>query len=117
MSQVLDDLRAGKNIVVTQRNKPDLLLSGSVQSSRTSVQGTEGNVDGAGIVLSSNFVDVAIQLSKQLNEFARRPEVVDAMKRTSHLVGALDQKIKTFEQAFKITNERHADVIKKLEDK
>ncbi|MFR0227905.1 type II toxin-antitoxin system Phd/YefM family antitoxin [Escherichia coli] len=125
LSATLDCLRSGESVTVTQRGKPDLVISAksadeiaSVDAVKTSAKTIDTHL--AQLIasnLSPQITEGAMKLTKQLDALLQSDEARQTMMRAANAAVALQGVSESFIKALQHTQTKHAEIIKKLEDK
>lgn len=125
LSATLDCLRSGESITVTQRGKPDLVISAksideiaSVDAAKTSAQTIDTHL--AQLIasnLSPQVTEGVVKLTKQLDALLQSDEARQTMMKAANAAVALQGVSASFIKALQHTQTKHAEIIKKLEDK
>lgn len=134
LSATLELLRSGEDVTVTQRGKPDLLLKAEVVNTTI----VEGEILPAGISERIELANKAAKASlsetllasmtpqmkegmmnaaKQLDNLLASDEARKMMLKLANSAIALQGVSESFVKALQHTQIKHADIIKKLEDK
>lgn len=145
LSSTLDLLRSGESITVVQRGKPDIVISGIAEVAPSAPQEAVQQEPSKASLLARSFVDnispetlegiakftqhmdtlrnssethrklamIADSFSEQTKAITSSPEFQKALA----VVEAAEQGALSFQKALERTQTRHADIIKKLEDK
>ncbi|MCP6700104.1 type II toxin-antitoxin system Phd/YefM family antitoxin [Pseudomonas donghuensis] len=125
LSATLDCLRSGESVTVTQRGKPDLVISAkSVDeiASADEVKTTAKTIDThlAQLIasnLSPQITEGVMKLTKQLDALLQSDEARQTMMKAANAAVALQGVSESFIKALQHTQTKHAEIIKKLEDK
>ncbi|QUG51172.1 type II toxin-antitoxin system Phd/YefM family antitoxin [Enterobacter cloacae] len=125
LSATLDCLRSGESVTVTQRGKPDLVISAkSVDeiASADEVKTPAKTIDThlAQLIasnLSPQITEGVMKLTKQLDALLQSDEARQTMMKAANAAVALQGVSESFIKALQHTQTRHAEIIKKLEDK
>ncbi|HHA2019262.1 TPA: type II toxin-antitoxin system Phd/YefM family antitoxin [Enterobacter kobei] len=125
LSATLDCLRSGESVTVTQRGKPDLVISAksadeiaSVDAVKTSAKTIDTHL--AQLIasnLSPQITEGVMKLTKQLDALLQSDEARQTMMRAANAAVALQGVSESFIKALQHTQTKHAEIIKKLEDK
>lgn len=125
LSATLELLRSGESVTITQRGKPDLVINAHVD--HKDVQHKENQPSAVAIqshlaqVISSNISpeiqEGVMRLTKQLNDLLQSEEARKTMVQASKAAIAIQGVSESFIRALQHTQVKHADIIKKLEDK
>ncbi|MFT2253388.1 type II toxin-antitoxin system Phd/YefM family antitoxin [Escherichia coli] len=123
LSATLDCLRSGESVTVTQRGKPDLVISAksadeiaSVDAVKTSAKTIDTHL--AQLIasnLSPQIAEGVMKLTKQLDALLQSDEARQTMMRAAN--AAVEGVSESFIKALQHTQIKHAEIIKKLEDK
>ncbi|MDQ1934146.1 type II toxin-antitoxin system Phd/YefM family antitoxin [Cronobacter sakazakii] len=125
LSATLDCLRSGESVTVTQRGKPDLVISAkSVDeiASADEVKTSSKTIDThlAQLIasnLSPQITECVMKLTKQLDALLQSDEARQTMMKAANAAVALQGVSESFIKALQHTQTKHAEIIKKLEDK
>ncbi|MEB4702464.1 type II toxin-antitoxin system Phd/YefM family antitoxin [Klebsiella quasipneumoniae] len=125
LSATLELLRSGESVTVTQRGKPDLILRGEPDNSQLivkEIKPTAKKLDTQlAQLIASNISpqtrEGIMRLTKQLDDLLRSDEARQALTKVANTAIALQGVSESFIKALQHTQTRHADIIKKLEDK
>lgn len=125
LSATLELLRSGESVTVTQRGKPDLILRGesdNCQLIAKEIKPTAKKLDTQlAQLITSNISpqtrEGIMRLTKQLDDLLRSDEARQALTKVANTAIALQGVSESFIKALQHTQTRHADIIKKLEDK
>ncbi|HEI3216750.1 type II toxin-antitoxin system Phd/YefM family antitoxin [Escherichia coli] len=125
LSATLDCLRSGESVTVTQRGKPDLVISAkSVDeiASADEVKTPAKTIDThlAQLIasnLSPQITEGVMKLTKQLDALLQSDEARQTMMKAANAAVALQGVSESFIKALQHTQTKHAEIIKKLEDK
>ncbi|OSK70439.1 toxin-antitoxin system, antitoxin component, PHD family [Escherichia coli E1114] len=125
LSATLDCLRSGESVTVTQRGKPDLVISAksvdeiaSADEVKTSAKTIDTHL--AQLIasnLSPQITEGVMKLTKQLDALLQSDEARQTMMKATNAAVALQGVSESFIKALQHTQTKHADIIKKLEDK
>ncbi|MBQ5150747.1 type II toxin-antitoxin system Phd/YefM family antitoxin [Citrobacter freundii] len=125
LSATLDCLRSGESVTVTQRGKPDLVISAksvdeiaSADEVKTSAKTIDTHL--AQLIasnLSPQITEGVMKLTKQLDALLQSDEARQTMMKAANAAVALQGVSESFIKALQHTQTKHADIIKKLEDK
>lgn len=125
LSATLDCLRSGESVTVTQRGKPDLVISAksvdeiaSADEVKTSAKTIDTHL--AQLIasnLSPQITEGVMKLTKQLDALLQSDEARQTMMKAANAAFALQGVSESFIKALQHTQTKHADIIKKLEDK
>ena len=125
LSATLDCLRSGESVTVTQRGKPDLVISAksvdeiaSADEVKTSAKTIDTHL--AQLIasnLSPQITEGVMKLTKQLDALLQSDEARQTMMKATNAAVALQGVPESFIKALQHTQTKHADIIKKLEDK
>ena len=125
LSATLDCLRSGESVTVTQRGKPDLVISAksvdeiaSADEVKTSAKKIDTHL--AQLIasnLSPQITEGVMKLTKQLDALLQSDEARQTMMKATNAAVALQGVSESFIKALQHTQTKHADIIKKLEDK
>ena len=125
LSTTLEDLRSGEIIIVTQRGKPDLVISAKVadQSQKTihslivnnTLDAYLGNYIAS--TMSPQAKEGAMKIAKQLEDLLKSEEARKALVKVADTARVLHGVSESFAKALQHTQSKHAEIIKKLEDK
>lgn len=124
LSATLESLRSGESVKVTQRGKPDIVISAKQADKAVSTikapAGSEINTQLAQIMASNMSPQVkegVMNLTRQLNNLIQSDEAKQAISRASDAVRIIQMRSESFLKALEHTQTKHAEIIKKLEDK
>ncbi|EFG0615660.1 type II toxin-antitoxin system Phd/YefM family antitoxin [Enterobacter kobei] len=125
LSATLDCLRSGESVTVTQRGKPALVISAksvdeiaSADEVKTSAKKIDTHL--AQLIasnLSPQITEGVMKLTKQLDALLQSDEARQTMMKAANAAVALQGVSESFIKALQHTQTRHAEIIKKLEDK
>ncbi|EOS9515301.1 type II toxin-antitoxin system Phd/YefM family antitoxin [Escherichia coli] len=125
LSATLDCLRSGESVTVTQRGKPDLVISAksvdeiaSADEVKTSAKTIDTHL--AQLIasnLSPQITEGVMKITKQLDALLQSDEARQTMMKATNAAVALQGVSESFIKALQHTQTKHADIIKKLEDK
>lgn len=125
LSATLDCLRSGESVTVTQRGKPDLVISAksvdeiaSADEVKTSAKTIDTHL--AQLIasnLSPQITEGVMKLTKQLDALLQSDEARQTMMKATNAAVALQGVSESFIKALQHTQTKHADIIKKLEEK
>ena len=125
LSATLDCLRSGESVTVTQRGKPDLVISAksvdeiaSADEVKTSAKTIDTHL--AQLIasnLSPQITEGVMKLTKHLDALLQSDEARQTMMKATNAAVALQGVSESFIKALQHTQTKHADIIKKLEDK
>lgn len=125
LSATLDCLRSGESVTVTQRGKPALVISAksvdeiaSADEVKTSAKTIDTHL--AQLIasnLSPQITEGVMKLTKQLDALLQSDEARQTMMKATNAAVALQGVSESFIKALQHTQTKHADIIKKLEDK
>ncbi|HHN9945742.1 TPA: type II toxin-antitoxin system Phd/YefM family antitoxin [Escherichia coli] len=125
LSATLDCLRSGESVTVTQRGKPDLVISAksvdeiaSADEVKTSAKTIDTHL--AQLIasnLSPQITEGVMKLTKQLDALLQSDEARQTMMKAANAAVALQGVSESFIKALQHTQTKHAEIIKKLEDK
>ncbi|EFC9755712.1 type II toxin-antitoxin system Phd/YefM family antitoxin [Escherichia coli] len=125
LSATLDCLRSGESVTVTQRGKSDLVISAksvdeiaSADEVKTSAKTIDTHL--AQLIasnLSPQITEGVMKLTKQLDALLQSDEARQTMMKATNAAVALQGVSESFIKALQHTQTKHADIIKKLEDK
>ncbi|RLM13383.1 hypothetical protein BIY27_10705 [Gibbsiella quercinecans] len=134
LSATLELLRSGESLTVTQRGKPDLVINATVVSrpifsneiahTKQSVEFVRENKSVNNAIarliesnMSPQLKEGLMNATKQLDNLLSSEETRKAMLKLANSAIALQGVSESFAKALKHTQIKHADIIKKLEDK
>lgn len=125
LSATLDCLRSGESVTVTQRGKPALVISAksvdeiaSADEVKTSAKKIDTHL--AQLIasnLSPQITEGVMKLTKQLDALLQSDEARQTMMKAANAAVALQGVSESFIKALQHTQTKHAEIIKKLEDK
>ena len=125
LSATLELLRSGESVTVTQRGKPDTVISAKTVDKV--VSGKEIKTQNKTIdaqlsqLISSNLspqvTEGVMKFTKQLDVLLQSDEARQAMMKAANAALALQGVSESFIKALQHTQTKHAEIIKKLEDK
>lgn len=125
LSATLDCLRSGESVTVTQRGKSDLVISAksvdeiaSADEVKTSAKTIDTHL--AQLIasnLSPQITEGVMKITKQLDALLQSDEARQTMMKATNAAVALQGVSESFIKALQHTQTKHADIIKKLEDK
>lgn len=125
LSATLDLLRSGESVTVTQRGKPDIVLSAkadvkSAPEREIKSPAMPTNAHLARLIssnLSPEVMEGVMNLTSQLDALLQSDEARKTMASAANAALALQGVSISFAKALQHTQTRHAEIIKKLEDK
>ncbi|KFK92008.1 MULTISPECIES: type II toxin-antitoxin system Phd/YefM family antitoxin [unclassified Serratia (in: enterobacteria)] len=125
LSATLDCLRSGESVTVTQRGKPDLVISAKSVEEVASIEDVKASVKKIDTHLSQliasnmspQITEGVMRLSKQLEALARSDEARQTLVQAANAAAVLQGVSESFIKALQHTQSKHAEIIKKLEDK
>lgn len=125
LSATLELLRSGESVKVTQRGKPDLIL----ERGQNVDAHAQNDIETNHLTLSTHLAQlISSNLSTEVKEeIVRRTKMMDelllsdrarqSMIKAANAAQTLQGLSESFMKALERTQTRHADIIKKLEDK
>lgn len=116
LSDVLDALRAGEEIIITQKGKEDITLKGSIDF-QNEKKSPNKNFH---VNLNPDVIKGIKEMNKvnnQINAFLNSPEVKQKIETLNRVAFNINKVSDEFKEALLYTQIKHADIIKKLEDK
>lgn len=124
LSATLEALRSGESVKITQRGKPDLIIcakkDNEIVESNAVLHSRPSNHEIAQLI-SSNFSpqvkEGAMRFAKQLHDLILSDEAQKAMINAARITETMQGVSESFIKALQHTQTKHADIIKKLEDK
>lgn len=125
LSATLDLLRSGESVTVTQRGKPDIVISAKADVKSASEREIQSpakpaNAHLARLIpsnLSPEVMEGVVKLTSQLDALLQSDEARKTMTSAANAALALQGVSISFVKALQHTQTRHAEIIKKLEDK
>lgn len=125
LSATLELLRSGEKVLITQRGKPDLIIIEEPKASQLiikEVKPAAKQLDSQlAQLISSNISpqmrEGIMRLTKQLDDLLRSDEARQALTKVANTAIALQGVSESFIKALQHTQIKHAEIIKKLEDK
>lgn len=105
LSDILDAIRNGETVVVTQRGRPDTVLKGSINSGRSVFTESHGERHSSGWTEVLKTSDGRVKFVKKASNGQILSEVFTDSTKVS------------FYDALELTKKKHAKIIKALEDK
>lgn len=105
LSNILDAIRSGETVVVTQRGRPDTILNGSRNSEHSSILEARTPYSGPSVIEVLKSSDGHVRYVKK----APNGEILSTIETDGSKV--------SFNDALKLTQKKHAKIIKALEDK
>lgn len=125
LSATLELLRSGESVTVTQRGKPDTVIIaklGTDVAERKEVQRPSETVNSYFTKLISSNVspqmaEGVMNLAKQLDDLLKSDQAQQVMMKVSTAAVSLQGVSESFVKALQHTQTKHAEIIKKLEDK
>ncbi|HDV8623114.1 TPA: type II toxin-antitoxin system Phd/YefM family antitoxin [Escherichia coli] len=125
LSATLELLRSGESVTVTQRGKPDTVISAKTVDKVVSgkeIKPQNKTIDAhLAQLISSNLspqvTEGAMKFTKQLDVLLQSDEARQAMMKAANAALALQGVSESFIKALQHTQTKHAEIIKKLEDK
>ncbi|MWP47460.1 type II toxin-antitoxin system Phd/YefM family antitoxin [Gilliamella sp. Pas-s27] len=139
LSDILDKLRSGESVIITQKGKPDVILQGSSISQINDNIHKEKNLfvdlhktcecEKTSATSSAQSLAVSLPLNaeviklmqshafKQLRNVVELPGFKQATKTIKEIQKSKSSLSPEFLEALILTQKKHAEVIKKLEDK
>ncbi|BEN05096.1 type II toxin-antitoxin system prevent-host-death family antitoxin [Serratia bockelmannii] len=116
LSDILELLREGKSITVTQRGKPDIVVRGSCEANEANpTVGTMSKIPEFRV--SPEISEGIKEMSKQLNNVLNSSGTREAIAMAAKMALKLNSLPEEFAKALSHTQSKHAEIIKKLEDK
>lgn len=126
LSATLELLRSGESVTVTQRGKPDTVIIAKVGAGlmdrQKEVQRPDDTVSShLAQLISSNaspqMAEGVMNLAKQLDDLLKSDQAKQVMMKVSTAAVSLQGVSESFIKALQHTQTKHAEIIKKLEDK
>ncbi|MDE9543729.1 type II toxin-antitoxin system Phd/YefM family antitoxin [Xenorhabdus bovienii] len=144
LSDILELIRNGETVVITQRGKPDTKINGSIIVSegesvnkkqkiapavKTSVVDVDSLPSDMNAFLykfdalakslqpSPEVIEGMQRMANQLNAIVNSPEMRQLYKKANDTINYLNSNSEAFKKALLHTQTKHADIIKALEDK
>ncbi|EHV24995.1 hypothetical protein ECDEC5A_2160 [Escherichia coli DEC5A] len=125
LSATLELLRSGESVTVTQRGKPDTVISAKTVDKVVSgkeIKPQNKTIDAhLAQLISSNLspqvTEGVMKFTKQLDVLLQSDEARQAMMKAANAALALQGVSESFIKALQHTQTKHAEIIKKLEDK
>ncbi|HBD4981467.1 hypothetical protein AWP51_18845 [Escherichia coli] len=125
LSATLELLRSGESVTVTQRGKPDTVISAKTVDKVVSgkeIKPQNKTIDAhLAQLISSNLspqvTEGVMKFTKQLDVLLQSDEAHQAMMKAANAALALQGVSESFIKALQHTQTKHAEIIKKLEDK
>ncbi|PSY36350.1 hypothetical protein C7B09_24865 [Escherichia albertii] len=125
LSATLELLRSGESVTVTQRGKPDTVISAKTVDKVVSgkeIKPQNKTIDAhLAQLISSNLspqvTEGVMKFTKQLDVLLQSDEARQAMMKAANAALALRGVSESFIKALQHTQTKHAEIIKKLEDK
>ncbi|MGQ5288443.1 type II toxin-antitoxin system Phd/YefM family antitoxin [Pectobacterium actinidiae] len=141
LSTTLELLRSGESVTVTQRGKPDLVISArdcdekpaptirdmthyerkityaEMLSEKVNEMPSKHLEQLISANLPPQFTEGVMKLAKQLDNLRQSNEAIKALTGAANIAIGLQGASEQFVKALQHTQTRHADIIKKLEDK
>ena len=125
LSATLKLLRSGESVTVTQRGKPDTVISAKTVDKVVSgkeIKPQNKTIDAhLAQLISSNLspqvTEGVMKFTKQLDVLLQSDEAHQAMMKAANAALALQGVSESFIKALQHTQTKHAEIIKKLEDK
>ena len=125
LSATLELLRSGESVTVTQRWKPDTVISAKTVDKVVSgkeIKPQNKTIDAhLAQLISSNLspqvTEGVMKFTKQLDVLLQSDEARQAMMKAANAALALQGVSESFIKALQHTQTKHAEIIKKLEDK
>ena len=125
LSATLELLRSGESVTVTQRGKPDTVISAKTVDKGVSgkeIKPQNKTIDAhLAQLISSNLspqvTEGVMKFTKQLDVLLQSDEARQAMMKAANAALALQGVSESFIKALQHTQTKHAEIIKKLEDK
>ena len=125
LSATLELLRSGESVTVTQRGKPDTVISAKTVDKVVSgkeIKPQNKTIDAhLAQLISSNLspqvTEGVMKFTKQLDVLLQSDEARQAMMKAVNAALALQGVSESFIKALQHTQTKHAEIIKKLEDK
>lgn len=138
LSAILDSLRNGENVTITQRGKPDVVISGTVLSSCRAEEPAAEYFAGKpetlfpadtinqlrqmeeavkSVLPSPDFIETVRNASAQLEAAVNSDAMKEMLRITGQLSDIAGKNLTDFQKALTRTKTKHADIIRALEDK
>ncbi|EDJ1268399.1 type II toxin-antitoxin system Phd/YefM family antitoxin [Salmonella enterica] len=125
LSATLELLRSGESVTVTQRGKPDIVISAKtvdkvVSGKEIKPQAKTIDAHLAQLIssnLSPQVTEGVMKFTKQLDVLLQSDEARQTMMKAANAALALQGVSESFIKALQHTQTKHAEIIKKLEDK
>ncbi|EHS5632079.1 type II toxin-antitoxin system Phd/YefM family antitoxin [Escherichia coli] len=125
LSATLELLRSGESVTVTQQGKPDTVISAKTVDKVVSgkeIKPQNKTIDAhLAQLISSNLspqvTEGVMKFTKQLDVLLQSDEARQAMMKAANAALALQGVSESFIKALQHTQTKHAEIIKKLEDK
>ncbi|MGA4365436.1 type II toxin-antitoxin system Phd/YefM family antitoxin [Pantoea ananatis] len=122
LSDTLDLLRSGENVTITQRGKPDLIIHALESNDSLALKDinpikSAQNNDVVNNYIAQEFLKKPDELKKQIDGILCSKEVVAAMQQAAAIASTMHNVSESFARALIHTRTKHAEIIKKLEDK
>lgn len=125
LSATLELLRSGESVTVTQRGKPDIVISAKTLDKVVSgkeIKPQTKTIDAhLAQLISSNLspqvTEGVMKFTKQLDVLLQSDEARQTMMKAANAALALQGVSESFIKALQHTQTKHAEIIKKLEDK
>ncbi len=125
LSATLELLRSGECVTVTQQGKPDVVISAkladqTVPAKTTPPVGADLNSQLAKLLasnLSPETKEGVMNLTRQLHNLLHSDETKQTIARVADAAERIRVGSESFIQALQHTQTKHAEIIKKLEDK
>ncbi|WP_311753506.1 type II toxin-antitoxin system Phd/YefM family antitoxin [Proteus columbae] len=143
LSNILDDIRSGEGVIVTQRGKPDLLIKAEIVDEHQNYTEVKLHNNTVSIplenIMSTDTIKTLAQIGEAVKKLQPSPEVMEGIqrvakqfnsmvkseefKRFSSQINDIEYHLENstsmdqFKKALEHTKIKHAHIIKSLEDK
>lgn len=124
LSATLEALRSGESVKITQRGKPDLIIcakkNNEIVESNAVLHNRPSNHEIAQMIssnISPQVKEGAMRIAKQFHDLILSDEAQKAMMNAARITETMQGVSESFIKALQHTQTKHADIIKKLEDK
>lgn len=143
LSNILDDIRNGETVVVTQRGKQDLVIKAEIADTCNSINDIQSKNMSVSIplekIMSTDTIKTLAQIGEAVRKLQPSPEVMESIQRAAKQFNAMvnseefrrfshnindigyhlenSSSMEQFKKALEHTKIKHAHIIKSLEDK
>ncbi|WP_308568050.1 type II toxin-antitoxin system prevent-host-death family antitoxin [uncultured Providencia sp.] len=143
LSNILEDIRNGETVVVTQRGKQDLVIKAEIADTCNSINDIQSNNMSVSLplekIMSTDTIKTLAQIGEAVKKLQPSPEVMESIQRAAKQLNAMVNSeefrrfshnindigyhlenvssMEQFKKALEHTKIKHAHIIKSLEDK